>query len=1002
MLAWGLDVATYIYIAGLLISVALALAQKKPQLASLDDIFSSTATQGAYLPLVIGRQRVPTIVLWVEDAGVSGVSGFASGTAQGQFAKGGGSTPASPSYLERALHGLCVGPATELRAIYQNNEILWQGSITPVNTPSGTAITVFEPDGTTSTFKIYWGFPEDPVLPYLGASLTHGVPTRYSHSVKVLWDVKRLGQTRQWPRLEYEVVCPCYSSIASTPPEILRNGSDLRPSWKEWSRLFTARDPYWLANPGAFYTSDKEPVTHPIRSVNPSKRSLLLFECRFGGLQPTEEWVSIYPAGGLIKIGTHSGGTQAGQAIPGIGYGAHTMADFGITSDLPRVFRIAESKLVATSQQAGVFIYTLEITLGEEVVSPEEVVSHWENSIFGVNPIPNLIGGVALPIGRVEPIDTLSSDGINPVHLLDQLLFSRYPYGAGRDRSKFDSHSIEVSSQVLQDEVVRGGMSIENGEGLESIIGKILQDIGLAIPYNPLTGLYTFRLLRYEQTFTNIPREMILEEVSMENVPGDRPADVLAFTFNDRERNYREAPIRVQDNGQIVETETQKSTKVPISVTSDRDSVQRMAPRRSQEALGAVSSFTFQLSHKATLAMAGSRFRCDSLEDPNVQFIVGTVKRSLETNKVEVVAVLDAYDPPEQTQGALAATIGLPPPPAAGSTKKTVDPLTGFVAIEVPRALASDRRQVEILFAASRKSSATIGARVWISADGLSYVELSSAVLVAQGTLESPLSASGPCYDADGLHELSGASEVDLGAIEDLTLYPDSWRAGRQVLLVGSEVIFLRNAYLTYSGESGVEGVLTGLIRGRAGTLQQDHAEGTPFYVLYAHRVERQTSPAFLPGRTIHYKVGAQEIRRNEPIGGVAEQEIELQGLAMRPLKPSALRLAGFQRAYSSIDDLVEVVWAYHSTEFPRTGLGNQTCGAASGLSKPAGHFLVTISPPGGGPDHVEMVETASIVLDSTLRTTLGLDTGGSWTLKVAHVEGSFTSEQAVLTLNSY
>lgn len=62
----------------------------------------------------------------------------------------------------------------------------------------------------------------------------------------------------------------------------------------------------------------------------------------------------------------------------------------------------------------------------------------------------------------------------------------------------------------------------------------------------------------------------------------------------------------------------------------------------------------------------------------------------------------------------------------------------------------------------------------------------------------------------------------------------------------------------------------------------------------------------------------------------------------------------------------------------------------------------MTISPPGGAPDHVEIASEASFLLDSTLRTALGLDTGAVWTLKVAHVEGSFTSEQAILTLNSY
>lgn len=1027
MLAYGTEAAVVLWVASILITAATLLSRKKPKVASLDDALSSSATQGAYIPLVIGRQLVGNVVLWVEDV-ADQPSAFGEDMGQ-QFllegesndtglGKGSGSTPTQPFYRERALHGLAVGPGYELRSIRQNGEIIWEGLLTPDNTPSGTLVTAnLEPN---SRFRVYWGFPDDPQIPYLATSETHRIPTNYSHAMKVMWDFKDLGQSRQWGRLEYEVVCPCYSQISTSPSQIPRTGDDSLPTTEQYSIQGGASAP-------------SQGPTTPLKAIVVGRaegqvpangmftiptgtfhqRALIVTDSLYsagGNTSFTDSALdNFFDAGGIVKIWRDSDITQTGTQL--VVPTANAWAFFRVSS----VQRRTEPVITHSFDPGGgqpIVVYSLsswlEIILGPEIDPNDPSIQYANLSAPNIAQLPYpQWANPEKPYYEaiIEPVDTRNTDGVNPVHMIDQLLFAKFPYGAGKDRTKFDAQSIDRAAEILQDEVVRGGIQIADGENVESVMTQIMQDVTLITPYSPETGKYTFRVVRYDNQAEDVDDTMLLEAPTVETIRGDRPVDVIAFTFKDRQRNYREVPVKVADNGQIYENDTQRAQKVPIEVTQDRDSVSRMAPRRSQEALGNLTTVQIQVHHAMFMALPGSRVSLSPLDDVSIRYIISDILRDVNSPKVEIDLLLDAYDPPNESTGQFAQLI-LDEPPQGSERPIAADALQDFVGIEVPRLLSTNQRYVEMFFAGVRgNTSRTLAARIYMSRDDTTFSKLTDkAPLVAMGFLSEDLGAKTAAYDDTGSYGFVADQTNALLASEDLTLYPDQWRAGRQVLLIGDEVIYTRSIDVISASDSTQDvqgtGNIEGLIRGRAGTNQSFHASGTPFYVFLSHKVEPFSSDAFLPGKNLHFKAVPVERSKVGTVDSVNSKQVALTGKALTPIAPSALRMGSFSTGYDTggIADL-NFVWSYHSSEFPRTGLGHQTLGAATGVSDFGGHFIIRILDSEDNELYETTSNSATFAVDTALRASLSLDGLGSWQIGVSHVEGSFTSDETTLTI---
>jgi hypothetical protein len=191
---------------------------------------NTASIRGSFVPMVIGTRRVGAVTLWVGDRIVvveeeeAGGKGF-----------GGASTIKKNVYYERAIHALCVGPASRLRGIFVDGKLIpGTADIDSRLSPSGTAFSV---DG-YGAFRIYWGEISCPP-----GSLTEralGIDSDMPYVCRIEWDRFRIENTR-WPLIEYEIEVPgCMSDGPIDKPEV---GNGVNPAQAIW-QLLTAEYPH--------------------------------------------------------------------------------------------------------------------------------------------------------------------------------------------------------------------------------------------------------------------------------------------------------------------------------------------------------------------------------------------------------------------------------------------------------------------------------------------------------------------------------------------------------------------------------------------------------------------------------------------------------------------------------------------------------------------------------------------------------------------------------------
>lgn len=987
-----MEPSTAIQLGILIASLAFALTRKPKKAAPSDDYLDSIATRGAYVPLGIGRFLVGPVFAWGEmnDNNFT-LGGDGVGGAPG-YGKGGGSS--NNNHYEKALHLLCVGPGEALHGITQNGKLIWEGPITPASHPSGSELSCQNGEG---SFRIYWGFVDDPILPYLASSPTHGLSVKYAYVMKILWVNKNLGNSKIWPRLQYEVSCPCYSQLAETGSQMPLEPDDAFPVFTESTMENVGYPPSHIAPP--LTVSDKARFQIFRVCQLPSGEAAVLV-ANFDRYQPLFDWgdsdqtglqrLADKIVGKICKVYFPSNITGIGVIDPSQPSPPPQAGPFVTPSTVSLPigswdYRWVKDAYINT--RWSVFTPTsTQIRLEEELVvvlGPSVQPSTVRNP--GTSP-PSLPFTSGICIGGFEPVSVLGTDGINPIHVVDQLLFSKKPWGAGRDRSKFDLRSIEQAAVDLEKENIRGYCLVKDGDGAFATLGSIMQDIGLMIAWDPQVGKNVFRVIRYQDpdTVVSVPDDMVISPAEMVSPRGRGIIDTPAFTFKNRERRYREDPLVLMDDGQVSFFESERSKKFPIVITADPASAVRMVPRRQQEVFADTSSYKFEFNHGMRRCLPGSRFKVPSFETSEIVFLASQVRRFADSGKIEVAAVVDAYSLRPSTESE-EQFLDQPPTGSPPPSPRDADPVGFFDAIEMPRPIAHNKMLV--LFPAYRETSKTTGAFVWGSVDGGGYSVLDSIPLVVAGRLSDALPAA-PEMDPDTYYDIE-AAWLDTESIEDISYSDASWRAGRQILLIEDEVIFL----MRQDGDR-----LQGLIRGRMGTKAVSHPEGTPFVVFLSHRIPAIESLIFLPGRTIDYKIQGQTGNKTSDLSLVGSKSITLEGKAFTPLPPCGLRQPSMLQDYDAAGDL-DLVWGWRSSSFPRTGCGMQGFGQVTSTSPPAGHFLLTFKDDSGVPIADLVSPSASMTLSVSDRSALGLDALPFWTVEVRHVEGSYTSSPASLTL---
>lgn len=176
------------------------------------------STKGVYLPMIRGTRKSSEIIAgWSKITQINEDDGGGAKNLGGGLSGGGGTT-----YRAQVWHLAGLGPAGGLRQIRFDNKVVWEGDVTPENSPSGTEIST----GKVGSFKVYWGEPDQPIDPLLRKENKVGIASRWPGVCHFVWDTMRYGSSPVEPQVEYVIDWLCAgSSLSLSDYEITGDGS---------------------------------------------------------------------------------------------------------------------------------------------------------------------------------------------------------------------------------------------------------------------------------------------------------------------------------------------------------------------------------------------------------------------------------------------------------------------------------------------------------------------------------------------------------------------------------------------------------------------------------------------------------------------------------------------------------------------------------------------------------------------------------------------------------
>ena len=186
-----------------------------------DDTPTTLSSRGAYINMIVGTRRIGPMFGWAgnrftreEEVGSTGGKKDLGG--------GGGGSITQTVYFEDGWHQLGIGPASTLRAIYENGKDILNRTVSKSTTPNGSVI-----ETEAGRFQIYWGDFDQPISADLSSRLG-GIPSRWPYLCYILWLEKRLGTSPTWPAMEYEISsldCPSNADIEGSFEPVLSDAS---------------------------------------------------------------------------------------------------------------------------------------------------------------------------------------------------------------------------------------------------------------------------------------------------------------------------------------------------------------------------------------------------------------------------------------------------------------------------------------------------------------------------------------------------------------------------------------------------------------------------------------------------------------------------------------------------------------------------------------------------------------------------------------------------------
>jgi len=516
--------------------------------------------------------------------------------------------------------------------------------------------------------------------------------------------------------------------------------------------------------------------------------------------------------------------------------------------------------------------------------------------------------------GTITPYISVEDDGYNGAHLIAELIFGVRPVGLERPTNDWDLTSLDELGELLEDEDLRCSI-ISRGQSVRDTLGQLLQDLGVFMPCDPITGLIKFTAIRPPLVVRTIDEDN-LDHPAPEilNMVGETHADRLVFTFPDRLNAFNDMPVQIDDDGNASYGENHSAEEVSIASTCNYGTASKIAERRSQEMLTHASTLTDLLSGRDARSLSPG----DVVTVPEFVEqcrVIESTPRAM-SGQVGLNLIPDYY-------GAIASAFQ-PPPPNTGGGLLPAELDLAVEIVELPEHFDPNLGQA-IIVPRIRAHAQVSRAMFYLSRDNISYTQIDSTTQhQTGGDLVDALAADGPMYVNQG-------PQIDvLGPDFDLVnsimpLSDADWRLGRVICIIGNEILFPRDVQLII----GTTYRLIDVFRARFDTDRSSHLVGADVLLFENTAILVLQDVLLQPDVDLYVKVPIQASGGSISLAAATPHSTRLEGKGARPIKPRNLYLT---LPFPMVPAWVAgggftLRWHYASTASPKTGAGQQPAG---------------------------------------------------------------------------
>lgn len=689
--------------------------------------------------------------------------------------------------------------------------------------------------------------------------------------------------------------------------------------------------------------------------------------------------------------------TGTTHAIEAVTNGAQGTGFVEVDGDLTNEFDIKDQVEIAGNTGLGstqtFTIHNVKIRLETIILSvtPLRTIEIPKTQIF---PEGGLTGATA--DGTAEALNSNPDDGINPAHIVAELLFAQHPHGMGRSTAFWDLNTLETLGQLMETEGIQGHIVMTNGQRLNSQMASLMQDLGFLLPIDQTTGLIKVRTIREPSgTLPNISEDLFAKDLpEVEVLHDDQHPDRMVFSFLDRENQYRSMTLSVDADGTADFENRQNAETVQINSTVNFGAASVIAQRRSQEELAGGQTISIKANRGARVLEPGEAITADGI---NEVLRVSSIKTDPLSGLVTVGTIVDYYGAAATNFQPSQGNPSTPPPPVQQDLQ--------FQPFEVPEQLLNGEPQT-VLVPRIRAHSGVVQAGIHISRDNSTYTYIGDDLtLMSGGTLLDAIKTDTPLQVATPRITLKGP---DAGDILDLSTDETSWRNGRQLIAMVTaagkvEIGFLRK--VTALGGGVYE--LNEILRNRYNTEPLEFDPGDEVYILQDTDGLAVQDPLIEPQVLLYSKTQPQG-SGTVSLASVGPRTINLYGKGVRPMPVSNIRLdiegAGPPRTTFTFketggtDDL-NLRWMFATPRTPSAEAGGFPGGNPySDPGTPEGDFIVKFLTTGDVLKRTKTVTTNTVSYPETERSAdMGLST--SFKVRVTQRREGLLADPVTVTI---